>query len=460
MLPRSFAGQRVFPPWEVRALNRLKDFAYSLGSFSSSVLGQTVSAFAIFYYVDVLKVPAQTISGIMVMYGIWNAINDPLFGQISDRTRTRWGRRIPYILFLTLPLCAAFALMWMPPFAAGNTRALSVYYFVTIFLFDGLFTIVVLNWTALYPEMYPGLEDRARVSALRQILGIFGLILGVALPPMLYPAIGWKLMGLAFAAISLVTMYASLYGAKERPEFSAEEGLGLVQALKATYINRSFMTFVIPAMLIEYTFVGLQAVIPFYAKYVLKAEGIQVSIMLGALFVTAIPFAYIWGRIIARLGPKKSMVRSTSLYAIGLIPFFFARSFAQGVVTCLFLSFGLAGIMVLLDIFIADVTDEDEVKTGVRREGMYFGVNGFMIRLGISVNAAIMGPIMTRTGYNANLAVQPASALMGFRFLMSFIPVAAIALALVILRQYPLDGEKLEAVKRRVAAMHAEKAAK
>ncbi len=439
-------------------MNKTKDFAYSLGSFSASVLGQTVSAFAIFYYVDILKVPAKSISAIMVMYGIWNAINDPLFGQISDRTKTKWGRRIPYILFLTLPLCVAFALMWMPPFAAGQSQALSVYYFVVIFVFDGLFTIVVLNWTALYPEMYPGLEDRARVSALRQILGIVGMILGVALPPMLYPVMGWPAMGLGLAVLSLISMYASLYGSKERPEFSQEEGLGLLQALKATYINKSFMTFVIPAMLVEYTFVGLQAVIPFYAKYVLGIEGFKETLLLGALFVMAIPFAYVWGKIIARMGPKKAMIRSGLFYAAGLVPFFFASDFIQGIMTCLFLSFGLAGIMVLLDIFIADVTDEDEVKTGVRREGMYFGVNGFMIRLGISINAAIMGPIMVKTGYDANLAVQPASAQMGFRVLMSFIPIAAIVIALAVLRYYPLDGKYLEEIKTKVAMLHAEKA--
>jgi GPH family glycoside/pentoside/hexuronide:cation symporter len=116
--------------------------------------------------------------------------------------------------------------------------------------------------------------------------------------------------------------------------------------------------------------------------------------------------------------------------------------------------------MVLLDVFIADVADEDELKTGSRREGMYFGVNGFMIRLGISINAAIMGKVMDITGYDANLAIQPESAVTGLRLLMSFIPAAAIVLALLVLRYYPLDGDRLAEVKSRIAALHAEKSAR
>ncbi len=448
-------GKNVLPKRDAPS-RKLGDFAYSLGNFSSSVLGQTVSAFAIFYYVDILRVPAETISLIMVAYGFWNAVNDPLFGHISDRTRTKWGRRIPYILFLTLPLCVAFAFLWMPPFPEGH-GSLALYYAVMIFLFDGLFTIVVLNWTALYPEMYPDLEARARVSALRQILGIFGLILGVALPPILAKTIGWKAMGILFGVLAAATMYASLYGAKERRDPSDVPGLGIIEALKATYINKSFMMYLIPAMLIQYTFTALQAAIPFYSKYVLGADEFQTSLLLGTLFVMAIPFAYIWGRIISKLGPKKSAIRACELFALGLVPFFLAQTYLHGVLTCLFLSFGLAGIMVLLDIFIADVTDEDEVKTGVRREGMYFGVNGFMIRLGISLNAVILGNVLVRTGYDPNLAAQPDTALLGFRFLMSFIPVAAIVLATLVVRGYPLDGERLTEVKRKLAEMRAVK---
>lgn len=441
-------------------MSSYKDFTYSLGSFSASILGQTVSAFAIFFYVDVLKVPTRLISLVMVFYGIWNAVNDPLFGQISDRTRTRWGRRKPYIIWFTVPLCVAFALLWMPPFPEGAVHQLFVYYFVVIFFFDGLFTIVVLNWTALFPEMYPELEDRARVSALRQILGILGLIAAVALPPMIYGSLGWKFLGVLYGALGLVTMYASLLGAQERPEFAQDQGLGLLQALRYTFINKSFMTYVIPAMLIQYTFVALPAAIPFYAKYVLKATDFQTTLFLGTLFVMAIPFAAVWAKIVSRLGPKKSFIRAMIYYGVCLLPFFVAQNYIHAILIAVLLSFGLAGLMVLLDIFIADVTDEDEVRTGVRREGMYFGVNGFMIRLGISMNAVIMGSILDSFGYNPNLPEQPASALLGMRLLMTLIPIAAVALALLIFRYYPLEGERLREIKMKVNALHLEKASR
>lgn len=432
-------------------MSKLKDFMYSLGSFSASILGQTVTTFAIYYYVDILKVPTKMISLVMLFYGIWNAINDPLFGQISDSTRTKWGRRIPYVAVFTLPLCIAFALLWMPPYPAGAEKALFIWYFIVIFLFDGLFTIVVLNWTALFPEMYPELEDRARVSALRQVLGIIGLIFGVALPPILAEQFGWNFVGIAFGLLGLVTMYASLYGAKERPEYVQEPSLPLGQALKETYLNKSFLTYVIPAMLIQYTFVALQAVIPFYTKYVLNASEFETTIFLGAMFVTAIPFAAVWGKIISKLGAKKSFIYSGAWYAVCLLPFWAAKNYIHAVIIALFLAFGLAGLLVLLDILIADIVDEDEVKTGVRREGMYFGVNGFMIRLGISLNAIIMGNVLNAFGYDPNLAVQPASALTGMRLLMTLVPMLAMAVSLLIFRHYPLEGERLEEIKARLA---------
>jgi len=436
-----------------------QDFLYSLGSFSAAIFGNAVGTFCIFYYVDVLKAPPHLISLAMICYGIWNAINDPLFGYFSDRTRTRWGRRKPYIIWFGLPLSLAFAAFWAPPFPQGS-YSLFIYYFVMIFLFDGFYTIAILNWTALFPEMYPSLEERSRVSALRQLLAIPGLMLGIAAPPLLSKRIGWPGMGVVFAVLGGATLYLSLLGSKERPEFSQDESLDAFSAIGKTLVNKSFLTYIIPTFLIQYTFTGLTSALPFYAKYVLKANEDQTTFMLATIFVVALPLIPLWGKYTARIGPKKAMRNSMVWWAVFLIPFLLIGNYIHGIITVAILAVGLAGAMILFDVLLADVVDEDEIRTGVRREGMYFGANALVIRLGISLNSFVMGIVFRWGGYDANLPVeaQPSSAILGFRILCSIIPIAATVTGLLVLRFYPLDGDKLKEVKTKVTLLHQEKA--
>ncbi len=112
-----------------------------------------------------------------------------------------------------------------------------------------------------------------------------------------------------------------------------------------------------------------------------------------------------------------------------------------------FLGVGLAGLMLLMDILLADVIDEDHIRTGQRREGAYFGSNALFIRLGVSAQALVMSQIMDASGYDPALAIQPASLAIGIRILVTAIPVAALVMALLIIRMYPLHGENLKRVK-------------
>ncbi|MHB9144452.1 MAG: MFS transporter [Symbiobacteriia bacterium] len=431
------------------------DVSYSMGNLSANLAGQAVGTFAIFYYTDVLRTPVELISLAMILYGVWNAINDPLFGHISDHTRTRYGRRIPYIRFLSIPLAIAFALLWMPPFQAGSAKPLFWYYITAMFVFDSLFTFVILNWTALFPEMYTSLEERTRVSAWRQVIGIFGLILGVALPPILYGSVGWPAMGIIFGVIIGLALMVSLLGSHENPEFAEEPGLPLRQALKATFANWSFMSYVLASMTIQFTFTMLTATIPFYAKYVLGAGGMETSLLLGAIFLVALPMIYFWSRLTARFGARRTLMGSVAAYGVFLIPLLFVHTLWQAVLATALLGAGVAGILLLLDVLIADVVDEDELKTGTRREGMYFGVQGFLVRFGISIQAAVMGIVLKSTGYNAALAVQPASAIWGLRLLVGAIPIVGLLIALALLRSYPLDGARLANVRAALRDKHA-----
>ncbi len=118
------------------------------------------------------------------------------------------------------------------------------------------------------------------------------------------------------------------------------------------------------------------------------------------------------------------------------------------------LGIGLGGLLILLEVLIADVIDEDETRTGHRREGMYFGVNGFIIRLGVSLQAVVTGLVLNTSGYNAYAAVQPATAVIGIRFLIAGVPLVALVLALISIWLYPLHGAKLAAVKEAIANLN------
>jgi len=431
-------------------MSTLKRVAYSSGALGSALSSNAFSAFVIFYYVDQLKLPVALVSVAWILYGIWNAVNDPLLGYVSDRTRSRFGRRIPYILFGSVPLALFFYLVWVPPFtASADYIPLFIYFVLIIFCWDTLYTMVALNWTSLYPEMFHSMKDRSNVNVLRQIFGLVGLILGVSLAPLLYTTLGWGMMGLIFAVITAAAFLFSIYGSKENPRFQGE-AMPVVSALKYTMFNRSFLTYVLYSLFVQFTFVLLMGMIPFYTKHVLGLADIWNTIFFMAIFLVTFASLTIWSRLVQRYGPRWVACCAVSIFGLTLIPIFFLNSSIAAVVVFASCGLGLGGLMLILDVLLAEVIDEDYLKTSRRREGIYFGVNALFIRLGISLQGAVLGLVMIATGFDANLALQPASAVFGLRLLTSFIPIAALVIALGFIIFFPLYGHRLQQLKEEV----------
>jgi len=431
-------------------LNTLKKVAYSSGALGSALSNNAFTAFVIFFYVDQLKLPVALVSVAWILYGMWNAVNDPLLGYISDRTRSRFGRRIPYILFGTVPLAFFFYLVWVPPFAsAPDYIPLFIYFVLIIFCWDTLYTMVVLNWTSLFPEMYHSVKERADVNVLRQFFGLVGLILGVSLAPLLYTTVGWGAMGLIFAVITAATLLFSLYGSKENPRFRGE-AMPLVAALKHTVVNRSFLTYVLYSLFVQFTFVLLMGMIPFYTKHVLELTDIWNTFFFLAIFLVTFAALMLWSRLIQKYGPRWVAFCAAVAFGLALIPTFFINSSLAAIAVFASCGLGLGGLLLILEVLLAEIIDEDYLKTGRRREGIYFGVNALFIRLGISLQGVVLGLVMTTTGFDAHLAAQPSSAVFGLRLLTSFIPVAALVAALGAIIFFPLHGSRLQQLKEDV----------
>ncbi|OME84122.1 MFS transporter [Paenibacillus sp. FSL A5-0031] len=407
--------------------------AYSSGNLSVNLIAQAFASYIVFYYVDVLGVKPTLISLAMVIHGIVNAVLNPLFGHISDRTSSRFGRRIPYMLFGMVPLVALFTAIWFP---VGTGSALFWYFLTIVLLYDIMFVMVVLNYSALFPEMFTTMKERATVSSWRQMFGILGMIIGVALPPLVYANMGWGPMGAIFAGIALIFFIVMVSASKEKIVVSREE-VGFVQSLKFTFSNKAFVLFVIGSFFVQFTFAMLPAAIPFFTKYVLGAEDSSNTILLGAIFVAAIPCVYIWGKLLQRWGPRMTVMIAVSIYALATIPFLFVSSVATAAMAAVVIGIGLAGLLVLLDVLLSEIIDEDEKQTNVRREGMYFGMNGFIVKWGISLQAVVLGVVLEATGYVKD-AVQAEAAVWGIRSMLSFIPFIALLVALLFFYLYPI----------------------
>ncbi|AZN41236.1 MFS transporter [Paenibacillus albus] len=417
-----------------------KKLAYSLNQIGLSVLWQAFSAVAVYYYVDVLHVSGTSISIGMIAYGILNALFNLLAGHVSDRTRSRFGRRIPYILFGSLPFGVVFYFLFSPP--AIDTTMLLVYFFAITFIFDLLYSFIGLNTGALFPEMYQSKKDRYQVSAYQQIFSIIGMIFGIALAKSLGLSLGWSLTAGIFALIGIVTLYASLYGSFENPAY-AENPLQFKEAAITTLKNKLFTSYVVANLLIQLTTTMFVSLTAFYTKYVVELTATQNSIFLGAVFIVAIPMSFVWAKSGLRLATVKAAILSSILYAIISLGFLFAHSPSAVIVIGALLGIPVSGFMLSLHVLISDVIDYDAERSGRRREGMYYGINGFIIRIGMSIQYAIMGIFFATSGFDENAASQPDSAINGFRFLIGGLPVIILLITVTYLRQYSRREKQL-----------------
>jgi GPH family glycoside/pentoside/hexuronide:cation symporter len=426
---------------------------YAVTSLGVSIPSEAVAGIMAFYIVDVKNLPATWFSAFWLVYTLYNALNNPTLGYFSDRTRSRWGRRLPYILFGGLPYGVMFALLFTAPFdGRTNPTGLLAYFGVCIIIWEGLYTALATGYYGLLPEMFGTYRERTDAAAKMNIFQTIALVFGAALPPMLAEILGWSGMASLLAVISVVAIYLGYPFLFERKDLKTDTGFPFFSSLKATFINRSYWTAAGSQAMRFFATGTLQMGMLFYMKYSMKVDESQATIIFGIAFLVAMISLYPWRNWVAnKLDSRRTLMLANSVMILGLIPLGFAPSITLAYFAAVIIGIGLGGLVLIGDVIMTEVVDEDEIITGHQRAGMYFGMSGFIITLSGLLVASSFGIMMPAFGYDTLLDVQPASVDLGFRLFLTIPTTIGFLLAILLLWLYPLHGKRLQEVQAAVA---------
>lgn len=442
---------------------------WGLAALGTSLVSGTYGALLPIFYQDYLGLQASRIALASAIYAVWNALNDPIFGYITDSTRSRRGRRIPYMRYTAPFLALTFILVWMAPRQAGQT-GLFWWMLATMLLYDTCYTIIGLVYSALLPEVTESDAERNHLQISASLFGLLGFLIGFIVPEIFRPRAGTtssffplQVAMVVLGVTSALLVLATTLKVRERPEFyRLDQPLPLGAAIRYTFTSRSFLILVsqnFMSILMQSMVTGM---LFYLADYVLRMSALP---LLAAVFLPlflGVPATSPIRQRFGVVGAQQFMliIAGTALVLIAVVP-------DALIPLCLAVAgFGLAGPQTLTNVLFAQVADEDELRSGVRREGAFFGVNALLTKPAQSVALILIATVLEATGFipreaaGGQIVPQPASAIFGIKALAGLIPGLALLLGAFILRWFPLRGAYLAQVQERVLRLHTEKHAR
>jgi GPH family glycoside/pentoside/hexuronide:cation symporter len=376
----------------------------------------------------------------------WDYINDPLLGFLTDRTRTRWGRRRPYLLFGAVPFGLMFAMLWFRP-PTDNPILLTGYYALAYFLFDTCVTLVTMPYFALTPELTQDYDERTSLTMYRMAFSIIGSLVAFIVPLMIIGQMRPEnanrvfIMGVIFGAISALPPLLTFFGTHERPEYYAQSQPSLRESLKAVWKNRPFL-FAAGIFLFTWTAVDIiQVFLLYFLKYRMDMEA-QSDLILGTIFIVALLVLPFWDWVSRKTDKRKAYIAGMIfLSAVMCILVFISPSFGLPAVlaTAVFAGIGVSAVHVLPWAIIPDAVEVDELSTGQRHEGIFYSLVSLFKKIASSIAIPLSLLVLGWSGFVGNAATQKSSAVLAIRIFIGPVPSVLLLGGILFAIFYPLS---------------------
>ncbi|XTZ12723.1 MAG: MFS transporter [cyanobacterium endosymbiont of Rhopalodia inflata] len=445
-------------------------FFYGIGELSGSLPSNILIFFFLFFLTNVAGL-SPGLAGLMMLVGkVWDAINDPIIGWLSDHTCSRWGRRYPWMLFGSVPLGITSILLWVVP-PTTNQLLLFTYYGVISFLFYIAFTAVLLPYGTLSAELTQGYDERTSLISFRSAFSIGGSIFSLALAQIIFSKNynikqQYLLIGLICGLLAMLMIYISVWGTYNRYHQVQQKHLkrnktstlSFKEQLYLAFDNRPFL-YVMGIYLCSWLSVQIIAsTIPFFIINCMKLPKIYVTQIAITVQGTAFFVLFFLNFISKKLEKKNIFFLGIPSIIIAGLGLFFLQS---GQVVLLYILAVMAGIGVATAYIVPwsmlpDVIDLDELNTGERREGIFFGVVVQLQKIGVALALFFVGQILDWSGYiSFGEGVQPESALWAIRIIIGPISAGILFMGLILAYFYPITRQVHQEILLKLSYHHA-----
>jgi GPH family glycoside/pentoside/hexuronide:cation symporter len=429
-------------------LSRRTKILYGFGDTGFSLTLTIIGAYFAIFLTDVVGIAPGTAAIAIFIGRSWDYINDPLIGHLSDRTRSRWGRRRPFLLFGALPFAVLFAMMWYSP-PLENQIALAAYYAIAYVLFESAATFAYMPYFALTPELTSNYDERTSLTSFRMFFSILGSLVAFTIPLMIIGSFNPEnagrvfRMGIIFALVSAIPLLFAFFGTRERQEYTDQKPPRLQASFKAAFKNRPFVFGMVIFLLTWVSIDILQVTLLYFIKYVVVRESSS-DLIMAVIFVTAIFFLPFWEWASRRWNKRVAYGAGIAFWALvqlTLITLSPATPLGLIVGLCALAGVGISAAHILPWSIIPDAIEWDEWQTGQRHEGMFYSLIMLSNKVASSLAIPLVLLVLQATGYTPNAAVQPQSALWGIRLSMGPIPAVLLIAGIVFAALYPLSRE-------------------
>ena len=429
--------------------------------------GFSLYVFTFFFAVVGLNMTLMWIG--YVIWGVWNMINDPMLGALSDKTRCKgkWGKRKFYMIISIVPLALMMIFLFTVP--PGDEFVKFFYFLLVIFVFEFFYTLFDVNVNAVFPEMFPTEEQRTETNVFVKAFTVLGIIFASLPMILLQPLVpddtptptelaeiqgNYIMAGILLAIITIVAALPFLLkGIHKETETDEcyDKRPSFFQSLKFTLKNKTFIKFTIANLMIWTVFNTLITIIPLYFVFVLgaaKTSSIIITLALVLALVVAAFILPVHKFFIKKFGTRNAAMITLASWIVLLFPFVLIDNLLMvGVIVMGLNGFALSGALMYVDILHGDVIDEDALKFGVKRSASYYGINALIHRFSTILTISVIALVFQGTGWSEYTPTPGFDTVIGLKLIIFLFPAICLAIGVLFLKLYPLHGDNLKKMR-------------